>query len=87
MEGFILYKLSFQPFSAELPTFQEDVRMEFTGTNLDKKDMLGKSDPYLQIEKENSDGTLVLVLNRLSYMYNCTCIFDLFYDDDTSGKW
>ena len=35
--------------------------MNFSANGLDKKDLLGKSDPFLEFEKENPDGSYTLV--------------------------
>lgn len=36
-------------------------RFRFAGTKLDKKDLFGKSDPFLEIYRSNPDGNFVLV--------------------------
>lgn len=36
--------------------------MKFSAHGLDKKDLLGKSDPYLEFERENTDGSYTSVL-------------------------
>lgn len=33
------------------------LELTWNGVGLDKKDLLGKSDPYLELARENSDGT------------------------------
>ncbi|XP_076818509.1 copine-3-like isoform X2 [Clavelina lepadiformis] len=45
---------------AEEVTDNRIVTMSFHATHLDKKDFLGKSDPYLEIWRKNSDGTWTL---------------------------
>ena len=37
------------------------LKMKFSARGLDKKDLLGKSDPFLEFEKENVDGSYSIV--------------------------
>ena len=41
-------------------SLQEIVTFKLSGTKLDKKDFLGKSDPFLVISRSNEDQRLVL---------------------------
>jgi len=45
----------------EIKDMQMNVKFNISATHLDKKDFLGKSDPYLEISKESLDGSWVLV--------------------------
>ncbi|KAI0220494.1 Copine-8 [Lamellibrachia satsuma] len=45
----------------ELSSCKEKVTLKFSGTNLDKKDVLGKSDPFLLFYRMNSDGSKTVV--------------------------
>ncbi|CAH1784993.1 unnamed protein product [Owenia fusiformis] len=44
----------------ELSTCKEEVTMQFCGKKLDKKDLFGKSDPFLVFYKCNEDGNFTL---------------------------
>ncbi|KAJ7370747.1 Copine-4 [Desmophyllum pertusum] len=48
-------------YAEELKGGNEIVQLTFRATNLDKKDFLGKSDPFLQLSKVKSDGGTLLV--------------------------
>lgn len=48
-------------YAEELRGGNEVVQLTFRATNLDKKDFLGKSDPFLQLSKLKSDGETLLV--------------------------
>ncbi|PFX18281.1 copine-3-like isoform X1 [Stylophora pistillata] len=48
-------------YAEELKGGNEVVQLTFRATNLDKKDFLGKSDPFLQLSKLKSDGETLLV--------------------------
>jgi hypothetical protein len=45
----------------ELSSNKQIALMSFSASNLDKKDFMGKSDPYLVISKANSDGSFSVV--------------------------
>lgn len=45
----------------ELSQNQSLMNLKFSAAGLDNKDFFGKSDPYLEFEKENSDGTFSTV--------------------------
>lgn len=45
----------------EINDSNEIIQMVFHGKNLDKKDILGKSDPYIVVSKELADGSRVVV--------------------------
>ncbi len=47
--------------SEELQANKENVKMQLTGKDLDKKDFFGKSDPYFVISKETSSGHYAVV--------------------------
>ena len=38
-------------------TFQEQVHFQFCANKLDKKDLFGKSDPFLTFYRANEDGS------------------------------
>ncbi|XP_027058067.1 copine-3-like [Pocillopora damicornis] len=48
-------------YAEELKGGNEIVNLTFRATNLDNKDFLGKSDPFLQLSKLKSDGGTLLV--------------------------
>ncbi|CAH3117543.1 unnamed protein product [Porites lobata] len=48
-------------YAEELKGGNEVVQLTFRATNLDKKDFLGKSDPFLQVSKVKADGGTLLV--------------------------
>ncbi|CAH3190771.1 unnamed protein product [Porites evermanni] len=48
-------------YAEELKGGNEIVQLTFRATNLDKKDFLGKSDPFLQVSKVKADGGTLLV--------------------------
>lgn len=52
----------------ELPSSKDaKVTMQFYATKVDKKDFMGKSDPLLEIHRQNTDGSLTLV-HRTEYI-------------------
>lgn len=55
--------------SEELGENKEAMEIKFCGKGLDKKDMFGKSDPYLSIFKYLDDGSWGLV-HKTEYMKN-----------------
>lgn len=48
-------------YAEELKGGNEIVHLTFRSTNLDNKDFMGKSDPFLQISKVKPDGGALLV--------------------------
>lgn len=49
---------------------QELLTLHFSGTKLDKKDFLGKSDPFLIFYKANEDNRFVLRNFSNSFMFS-----------------
>jgi len=47
--------------SEEIKDLKQDVRLAFSGHKLDKKDVFGKSDPYLKIYKTTDTGQYILI--------------------------
>ncbi len=47
--------------SEELAECRDDVKLQFLGKKLDRKDVFGSSDPFLQFSKSTEDGTFVVV--------------------------
>ena len=45
------------PFSC----YQDEAMLQFCAMKLDKKDIFGKSDPFLVFSRANENGTLVIV--------------------------
>lgn len=41
----------------EIAHSKKALELTWNGVGLDKKDFLGKSDPYLELSRENPDGT------------------------------
>ena len=41
----------------EVSSSKNVLKITMNGVGLDKKDLFGKSDPYLELAKENQDGT------------------------------
>ena len=48
---------------------RNSLTLQFAGNNLDKKDMFGKSDPYLEFHRANQDGSYSLV-HKTDYIKN-----------------
>ena len=45
----------------EIAQSKQHLTLQFSGTHLDKKDLFGKSDPYLEFHRANKDGSYSLV--------------------------
>jgi hypothetical protein len=54
----------------ELSSDNNLFELKFSGVGLDKKDFLGKSDPYLEFAKSNPDGKSFSVVYRTQYIKN-----------------
>jgi hypothetical protein len=66
----------------ELAAVKDEVVMQFSGTKLDKKDFLGKSDPFLVFQKSTESGDYIVihkteVLAR-SYGFSIICHASIF---------
>ena len=48
-------------YAEEQTGFKDKIRFEFTGSNLDKKDLFSESDPFFTISRLNPDGTHTIV--------------------------
>jgi hypothetical protein len=57
----------------ELKEGTETVYMNFSARKLDKKDFLGKSDPYLEVLKATSDGSWQVVHRTEASIYSQIC--------------
>ena len=53
----------------EVVQSRENLTIQFAGNHLDKKDMFGKSDPYLEFHRANRDGSYSLV-HKTEYIKN-----------------
>ena len=53
----------------EVAQSQKYLTIQFAGSHLDKKDMFGKSDPYLEFHRANKDGSYSLV-HKTDYIKN-----------------
>ena len=53
----------------EVAQSRENLTIQFAGNHLDKKDMFGKSDPYLEFHRANRDGSYSLV-HKTEYIKN-----------------
>lgn len=49
----------------ELGHNKKVVKLTCNGVGLDKKDLFGKSDPYLELARENPDGTFSVVYKTI----------------------
>ncbi|PRP81401.1 hypothetical protein PROFUN_11022 [Planoprotostelium fungivorum] len=56
--------------SEEIREFGHTVKMRFEGAGLDRKDFLGKSDPYLLINRRQSDAQLYTAVYRTEVIKN-----------------
>ncbi len=48
-------------YAEEQTGFKDKIKFEFTGSNLDKKDLFSESDPFFTISRYNPDGTHTIV--------------------------
>ncbi|GAB6026834.1 Copine-8 [Chamberlinius hualienensis] len=48
-------------YAEEVGSNKKILRLQFSASDLDKKDFMGKSDPFLVFSKANEDGSLVVV--------------------------
>ena len=53
----------------EVVQSRKHLTIQFSGANLDKKDIFGKSDPYLEFHRANKDGSYSLV-HKTEYIKN-----------------
>ena len=53
----------------EVVQSRQYLKLQFSGSHLDKKDMFGKSDPYLEFHRANKDGSYSLV-HKTEYIKN-----------------
>ncbi|ORX59370.1 copine-9 [Anaeromyces robustus] len=64
----------------EIQDSNTSITMDIRGTNLDKKDLFGKSDPYFVISKSQENGTLLkvyespVIKNTLNPVWSDVCI-------------
>lgn len=63
----------------ELATLKDEVYLQFSGYNLDKKDWFGKSDPFLEIHKSLESGDYSLV-HKTEVRYQKNCLRNFKYD-------
>ena len=53
----------------ELGHCKKALKLTCNGVGLDKKDLFGKSDPYLELARENPDGTFSVVYKTIVRLY------------------
>lgn len=66
----------------ELVSNNDEVILQLCGTNLDKKDWFGKSDPFIEIYKSTESGDFVLTHKTevSNWKFCVSCVLYSFYN-------